>query len=104
MKKHMCAILIGGLLLTSRDGVAADSNNGKILADRWCAACHVTNPGQRVTSEAPPFATVANKENLDAAKLAHFLLHPHPVMPDMGLTRSEAADLAAYIMSLRAAK
>jgi hypothetical protein len=29
------------------------------------------------------------------------LLDPHPKMPDMGLTRSEAADLAAYIASLR---
>jgi hypothetical protein len=29
--------------------------------------------------------------------LAYFLLTPHPRMPDMGLTRSEAADLAAYI-------
>ncbi|MGB8525505.1 MAG: cytochrome c, partial [Rhodoplanes sp.] len=26
---------------------------------------------------------------------------PHPKMPDMSLTRTEAADLAAYILSLR---
>ena len=32
-----------------------------------------------------------------AAKLALFLLAPHPRMPDMSLSRSEAADLAAYI-------
>jgi hypothetical protein len=30
--------------------------------------------------------------------LAFFLLTPHPRMPDMNLSRSEAADLAAYIM------
>jgi hypothetical protein len=29
--------------------------------------------------------------------LAYFLLSPHPRMPDMNLSRSEAADLAAYI-------
>jgi hypothetical protein len=27
---------------------------------------------------------------------ALFLLNPHPRMPDMNLSRSEAADLAAY--------
>jgi hypothetical protein len=35
----------------------------------------------------------------DAAKLALYLLLPHPKMPDMSLTRSEAADLTAYIVS-----
>ena len=31
--------------------------------------------------------------------LALFLLSPHPKMPDMNLSRNEAADLAAYIKS-----
>jgi hypothetical protein len=29
--------------------------------------------------------------------VAYFLLAPHPRMPDMALSRSEAEDLAAYI-------
>jgi hypothetical protein len=29
------------------------------------------------------------------------LLDPHPKMPDMALSRAEAADLAAYIATLR---
>jgi len=45
----------------------------------------------------PPFSEVAKTENFDAAKLALFLLAPHPRMPDMNLTRAEAADLAAFI-------
>jgi hypothetical protein len=40
---------------------------------------------------------IAKKPNFDAAQVALFLLLPHPRMPDMGLSRSEAADLAAYI-------
>jgi hypothetical protein len=28
-------------------------------------------------------------------------MNPHPVMPSMALTRKEADDLAAYIMSFR---
>jgi mono/diheme cytochrome c family protein len=33
--------------------------------------------------------------------LAFFLLDPHPKMPSFPLSRAEAADLAAYIASLR---
>jgi hypothetical protein len=35
----------------------------------------------------------------DAAKLALYLLTPHPKMPDMSLSRAEAADLAAFIVT-----
>jgi hypothetical protein len=49
---------------------------------------------------AAPFATIARRPGFDAAKIALFLLTPHPKMPDMSLTRPEAADLAAYIGSL----
>jgi len=33
--------------------------------------------------------------------VALFLLVPHPRMPDMNLSRGEAADIAAYIATLR---
>jgi hypothetical protein len=33
-------------------------------------------------------------------KTSLFLLDPHPKMPDMGLSRAEAAALAAYISTL----
>lgn len=80
---------------------AADVNRGRDLAERWCAACHVTGPGQRQATEAPTFETIAQKDNLEARPLANFLLEPHPKMPNMGLTRIEAADIAAYIMSFK---
>jgi len=53
------------------------------------------------TDQAPPFASIAKEPNFDAGKIALFLLDPHPKMPDMGLSRSDAADLAAYIASLK---
>jgi mono/diheme cytochrome c family protein len=81
---------------------AADAQHGEQLARRWCASCHVIAPDQRGSViEAPPFATIAQKPDFDAAKLARFLLDPHPKMPNMGLSRSEAADLAAFIASLK---
>ena len=83
-------------------GLAADADNGERLAQRWCASCHVIAAGQRgATGEAPPFATIASKPDFDAARLALFLLEPHPKMPNMGLSRADASDLAAYIAKLR---
>jgi len=78
--------------------LAADARKGETLAKRWCAACHVVAADQqRANTQAPPFSAIANKPDFEEAKLAYFLLAPHPVMPDMNLSRSEAADLAAYI-------
>jgi mono/diheme cytochrome c family protein len=80
---------------------AADIAHGEQLARRWCASCHVVAADQpQPTSEAPPFATIARRPDFDANRLAFFLLEPHPKMPSMSLTRSEAADIAAYIGSL----
>jgi mono/diheme cytochrome c family protein len=79
---------------------AAEVANGKILALRWCAACHVVaSDQQRANGQAAPFSAVGKTPDLDASKLALFLLVPHPKMPDMALSRVEAADLAAYIAS-----
>jgi mono/diheme cytochrome c family protein len=95
--------LIVGAIVAAAPAFAADPGNGRRLAERWCQACHVVTPTQvrAATDQAPPFATIAKTPGLDAAKIALFLLDPHPKMPDMGLSRSEAADLAAYIVSLK---
>lgn len=77
---------------------AADARKGETLAKRWCASCHVVSADQkRGNTQANTFSTIASKTGFDETKLAYFLLAPHPIMPDMSLSRSEAADLAAYI-------
>jgi mono/diheme cytochrome c family protein len=107
MSRKLCTNFIGlsltGIIVffASRAG-AADARNGEHIARRWCASCHLVAPNQTgPTSEAPPFATLAARADFDASKIAHFLLDPHPRMPDMALTRNESADLAAYIDSLK---
>jgi mono/diheme cytochrome c family protein len=81
---------------------AADAHNGERLAQRWCASCHVISSTQQgsATDVAPPFTSIAKMPHLNAPRIALYLLAPHPRMPDMNLTRNEAADLAAYIASL----
>lgn len=92
------AVLLGGT-----PALAADPDNGARLAHRWCEACHLVTPTQArpATDQAPPFATIAKTPGFNAANIALFLLAPHPKMPDMGLSRLDAADLAAYIATLK---
>ncbi len=92
---------LAGLVVAAAltDGAfAADANKGETLAKRWCATCHiVASNQQRGTAQSPPFSAIANKPGFNETTLAYFLLTPHPRMPDMNLSRNEAADLAAYI-------
>ncbi|MCG2626027.1 cytochrome c [Bradyrhizobium sp. WYCCWR 13023] len=82
--------------------LAADANHGADLARRWCASCHlVTSSQAQANADVPSFASVARKPDFSAEKLAFFLLDPHPKMPNFPLSRTEAADIAAYIGSLR---
>lgn len=85
-----------------RSASAANSANGERIATRWCSSCHAVSPAQRsTTGEAPPFSSIARNRNLDGRWIAFFLLNPHPQMPDFGLSREAASDLAAYILKQR---
>lgn len=89
------------LACTSEAAFAADAGHGSALAQRWCASCHAISSAQREIDHSPSFASIAQRPDFNAAKLAFFLLEPHPRMPDMSLSRTEADDLAAYIAEQR---
>jgi len=91
------------LLFSSNEATfAADADNGSRLAQRWCASCHIVADAQsRGTDAVPSFASIAQREGFSAEKLAVFLLVPHPIMPNMSLSRDEAQDIAAYIAAQR---
>jgi len=96
------SLLLVATTMEPSGALAADARHGKALAEVWCADCHVVGPGQRQASaDVPSFASVGQLPTFDAGRLALFLLDPHPKMPNLSLTRDEAADLAAYIASLR---
>jgi mono/diheme cytochrome c family protein len=85
----------------SSGAFAADAAQGEKLARRWCAACHVVAEDQTHGADnVPTFAAIAKIPGFDAEKIARFLRDPHPKMPDMQISNFEAADLAAYIVSL----
>ncbi|HEY1309562.1 MAG TPA: c-type cytochrome [Pseudolabrys sp.] len=93
-------LILAAVTALPQAAAAASAAQGQTLAKRWCAACHVVAVDQKSgNTQAPPFSAIAKRPGLDAAKVALYLLAPHPKMPDMSLSRSEAADLAAYIAS-----
>jgi len=99
-------LLVGGcassVTLGSTASFAGDPDKGEALAKRWCSSCHVVEHDQKLaTDQAPPFATIAKMPGFDANKLAFLLLKPHPNMPILSLDRTELADLANYIASLK---
>jgi mono/diheme cytochrome c family protein len=104
--RHILILVAGlapGLMFDgAAAALAADAGHGGDLARRWCAACHIVDAEQKQASaDVPPFATVANSKDFSAEKTASFLLEPHPKMPNYPLSPDEAADIAAYIASLR---
>ena len=89
-------------IVTIAPSVAADPDEGKQIAERWCVSCHLVERGQtNATDQAPPFTLVAKTPGFDENKLAFLLLLPHPNMPNLSLNRAEVADLADYIRSLK---
>jgi len=90
------------LALLSPTAARADAAGGALLAQRWCAACHVIDgagPATAVPQGPPSFRTAASHLNSD--ELRAFLTHPHGAMPDLALTRAEIGDLIAYIETLK---
>jgi len=98
------ACLSASLLIVGNFGapvLAADAQNGKLIAQSRCSPCHIVVPMQRQElSNSPPFDQIAKKNDLTPEMLAYLILSPHPRM-NMTLSREEADDLAAHIISLR---
>lgn len=95
-------LAVASQAFASQPALAADADNGLRLAERWCASCHVVTSTQSKAGDATPtFASIAQRKDFSVEKLAFFLLDPHPIMPNMSLSRNEAQDIAAYIGRLR---
>jgi mono/diheme cytochrome c family protein len=95
-------LMAAGLAFAGPATSLPDPAHGKQLAQTLCAGCHLVATGQRHANvDVPSFHEIAGKSGqTEGAIMAHIVLPKHP-MPTIPLTKSELADLAAYIMSLR---
>ena len=98
---HLHLVLGLAVVLPAESLAAGSPQRGLEIAQRWCSHCHLVSPDQtQALADVPSFMAVAEgSEGLDW--LEPFLADPHPVMPDMSLTRQEIQDLVAYFESLR---
>lgn len=79
---------------------AADVDEGKALAQRWCSGCHVIDKAAVARDVPPNFAAIAQRPSLSESSLLGWLNAPHPSMPNFELSRGELGNLVAYIRSL----
>jgi len=94
---------IAGLAQSSAD--SGNAARGRDFAFDNCRPCHVVAPNQTSTtrfSNAPDFRAIANAPTTTPLSLIVWLTNPHPTMPSLVLSPQEAADVIAYIQSLRA--
>ena len=69
-----------------------------------CTPCHVVSPKQKSPvhfADAPDFRAIAIAPESTAIRLNIWLTNPHPTMSNYVLYPQEAADVIAYIFSLR---
>ena len=97
--------LVGVLFVCMAAGAALaleDPVNGKRLAGQWCSQCHlVTQDQTQAVPAAPTFMSIAKRREAELEQLETFLADPHPIMPNMSLSRQEITDLVAYIRSFK---
>ena len=99
MRKMMAIVLT----LLSLPAAAQDSRGGRVLAERWCMACHIVErePSVATADGVPTFPAIARKPGTTAASLDSYLSTGHTRMPDFQLGRGERNALVSYILSLR---
>ena len=92
------------LLILPTFASAQDVTRGKVMAERWCANCHVVSPSATIGSAngLQTFPALAADPKITESKLRAAMTSQHGGrMPDFSLTQQEQDDLIAYIFSLR---
>ncbi len=89
-----CGVLLAGPAL------AGDADAGRVLAQTWCANCHLVGTAKQGQDTAPPLAAIAERHGQDPTWLRAWLTSPHPAMPNFNLSRPDVENLVAYLASL----
>ena len=102
------SIFVLVLLATSISGAplraqVPDRQNGLVLAQQVCAACHavLANGTRSPKAGAPTFKELAATPGMNSMALSVAFTTPHAGMPMFQLTSQQASDIIAYILSLR---
>ena len=81
-----------------------DPAAGLELASQLCTACHIVG-AERVGSDvAPPFLAIARNSEITVTELHGWIGPRHPRLPNLALSPKQAADINAYLDTLRDAE
>jgi mono/diheme cytochrome c family protein len=82
---------------------AQNAAAGHQIAERWCRGCHVVDLDQKTAPNdaVPSFPSIARMSSTTKMSLTAFLSTSHEPMPNFVLSRTEIANVSAYILSLR---
>lgn len=110
----LTAALLPWAVRTAEGATKADSQlrRGEEVAQLQCSACHVVAEKQKypplLEDPAPSFHSIANRPQVSAAALRHFVTSTHwdaktvsITMPNPGLTKADIAAVIRYILSLK---
>ena len=102
----MLRFVIAALIATTSVAQAIEAGNprqGLRLAREICADCHAVSAAAEhpAASNAPRCDTLANTPGMNSAALSAALQTSHRTMPNLVVTGADAADIIAYILSLR---
>ncbi len=101
MRHPALSLAIGLTLFANSATYAQDAENGRILSERWCVACHAIGKPTAKNSRILSFAAIADKPGISAEMIASFLMLPHATMPSLPLQEQDAKDVAAFIMKMK---
>jgi cytochrome c len=76
--------------------------SGQRFAEIWCSGCHAVElRTTRSGGIAPDFPTIANRRSTTPRSLHTYLRKQHDKMPNFVLEKEDAADVVAFIISLK---
>lgn len=102
LKAAMSVLLASAAPALAQETASIDA--GYRLAQAVCVECHAIEPNDTISPnlDAPPFSEVANKPAMTVIALSVWFRSPHPTMPNLVITKDEASNLSAYILSMKA--
>jgi len=101
---HEPLSIVSGRASVNQPPKSANPHAGHHFAVGTCSPCHIVSPHQKLPSrfaDAPHSRAIANAPRTTVIRLNIWLTNPHPRMPKLVLYPQEAADVIAYIPSLR---
>ncbi len=107
LRAASCLFIVVGMICAVPTAAAADQEQGRRLAQLYCARCHAID---RVSPSplriAPPFRTLHERYPVEMLQeaLAEGIVTGHPTMPEFSFEADQVNDFILFLKSLEPSK